>query len=119
MRYVLFTAAGLAMLTGLAIAQEEAPPPPPAPMDQAGPAEDGPPPPPPGHGPKDDHGPKGDHGPRHGRDGDRPPPPPSKSADFRIEKGDLKVDVKCDDEASMKDCADLTLQLIDRVAPRP
>ena len=119
MRYILFTAAGLAMLTGLAVAQEQAPPPPPAPIDQAGPADDAPPPPPPGHGPKDDHGPKGERGPRAGRDGERPPPPPSKAAHIRLEKGDMKLDVKCADDEPMKVCADIAMQLLDKAAARP
>jgi hypothetical protein len=62
---------------------------------------EGPPPPPPG-GP----------GPR----GQRPPPPaPSRAAHFRLRRGDAMVDVKCADDEQMKVCADLTLQMVDRL----
>ena len=112
MRYLLFTAAGLAMLTGLAVAQEQPPAPPPAPMAAGQPDDGAPPPPPPGHGKH------GERGPRGGRDGDRPPPP-SKAAHIRLEKGDLKLDVKCADDEPMKACSDIALQLLDKVAARP
>lgn len=121
---------GLMLLTLGAFAQDQ-PPPPPAPdapsTDMAAPppppgAEPGqadddmaPPPPPRGKGPREERGP------RRGRDGDRgpPPPPPSKAAHFRLEKGDMKIDVKCADDEPAKACAEITLQLIDRIAPKP
>ncbi|GJD35060.1 hypothetical protein [Methylobacterium aerolatum] len=80
---------------------EAAPPPPPPGGRRAGP--DGGPPPPPG-------------GPRRGPDGPPPPPPPSKAAHFRFERGDARIDVKCADDESMKTCADLTLQLLDKLS---
>ena len=114
MRYLLFTTAGLAMLTGLAVAQEQPPAPPPAPMEAGQPDDGAPPPPPPGHGKH------GERGPRGGRDGERPPPPPpSKAAHIRLEQGDLKLDVKCADDEPMKTCADIALQLLDKAAARP
>jgi hypothetical protein len=61
----------------------------------------GPPPPPPPGGP----------GPR----GQRPPPPPERAAHFRLQRGDALLDVKCADEEPMKNCADLALQMIDRL----
>jgi hypothetical protein len=70
-------------------------------------------PPPPGPGRH------GDHGPRGGRDGDRPPPPPSKAAHIRLEKGDFKLDLKCDDDEPMKTCSDIAMQLLDKVAAKP
>ncbi|MER2279928.1 hypothetical protein ABS771_22865 [Methylobacterium brachiatum] len=44
-----------------------------------------------------------------------PPPPPPKGAHFRLERGDTRIDVKCADEDSMKACADITLQLVDKL----
>jgi hypothetical protein len=117
MRFIAFTAIGLAVLTGIAIAQEQPapPPPPPGATFDAGPVDDAPPPHPgPGR-----HGDHGERGPMGGRDGERPPPPPSKAAHFRLEKGDLKLDVKCADDEPMKSCADIALQLLDKVAAKP
>jgi hypothetical protein len=68
---------------------------------EAGPDDMGGPPPPPPGGP----------GPR----GNPPPPPPSRAAHFRLQRGDAMVDVKCADDEQMKVCADLTLQMIDRL----
>jgi hypothetical protein len=62
---------------------------------------DGPSPPPPPDGP----------GPR----GQRPPPLPERAAHFRLQRGDALLDVKCADEEPMKTCADLALQMIDRL----
>jgi hypothetical protein len=54
-----------------------------------------------------------------GPDGPRghmpPPPPPSKGAHFRIESGETKIDVKCADDEPMKACADIMMQLIDKM----
>ena len=65
---------------------------------------DAPPPPPPG-------GPRGRFAP--------PPPPPSKAAHFRLERGDDRLDVKCADDEPMKACADIALQLLDKMATMP
>ena len=78
-----------------------APPPPPG-GPRRGPGPDGAPPPPPG-------------GPQRGPGPDGPPPPPPKGAHFRLERGDARIDVKCADEDSMKACADITLQLLDKL----
>lgn len=78
-----------------------APPPPPPGGPRRGPGPDGAPPPPPG-------------GPQRGPGPDGPPPPP-KGAHFRLERGDARIDVKCADEDSMKACADITLQLLDKL----
>ena len=123
MNRILISSLTLALLTGAAFAQAapppvpppavrgmKAPPPPPggpdAMMDDPG----APPPPPPG-------GPGGRRS---------PPPPPSKAAHFRLESGDVALDVKCADDEPMKACGDLTLQLLDKLqarqnasAPRP
>ena len=50
-----------------------------------------------------------------------PPPPPSKAAHFRVQRGDVALDVKCADDESMKVCADLAMQMLDKVGtlPRP
>lgn len=93
MKRIMIISACLLALTGSAMAQAMAPGdggPPPPPMG-AGDA----PPPPPGHRP--------------------PPPPPSKAAHFRLEQADMRVDVKCADEEPMKACADIAMQLIDRL----
>uniref|UniRef100_UPI0005BBF14B hypothetical protein n=1 Tax=Methylobacterium sp. B1 TaxID=91459 RepID=UPI0005BBF14B len=70
-----------------------APPPPPPPGDpRRGPGPDGPPPPPP------------------------PPPQPSRAAHIVLERGDARLDVKCADDDSTKACADVALQMLDRLA---
>ena len=69
----------------------------------------------------------GDRGPGHGRGPWRggpdrngpPPPPPSKAAHFKIERGDIKVDVKCADDEPLAVCADMTLKMIEAITPRP
>jgi hypothetical protein len=128
MKAFLLSGLTLALLTGGALAQANgqppapsapgmtvppppapglAPPPPPGvapPLIGSG-AEagdmDGPPPPPPPGAP--------------GPHGQRPPPPPERAAHFRLQRGDALVDVKCADEEPMKICADLALQMIDRL----
>ena len=42
-------------------------------------------------------------------------PPPARAAHFRLQRGDALVDVKCADEEPMKACADLALQMVDRL----
>jgi len=94
---------------GVAATKPPAPPapgaaPPPVPLggSEAGPDDMGAPPPPPPGGP----GPRGQR---------PPPPPPSRAAHFRLQRGDAMVDVKCADDEQMKVCADLTLQMVDRL----
>jgi len=72
-------------------------------------AQQPPPPPPPGPG-----GPR-EAGWRDGPHGRRMPPPPSKAAHFRIEDGERKIDVKCADDEPMKACADIMMQIIDKM----
>jgi hypothetical protein len=43
------------------------------------------------------------------------PPPPSKAAHFRVEQGDNAIDVKCADDEPMRACADIAMQLLDRL----
>jgi hypothetical protein len=43
------------------------------------------------------------------------PQPPSKAAHFRVEQGDNAIDVKCADEEPMRACADIAMQLLDRL----
>lgn len=99
--------AAILLAAGTAVAQQP-PPPPPGPADGMA-RPDAPPPPPPHPGPKD-AGP-GEDGPR----GHMPPPPPSKGAHFRLEQGDIKIDVKCADDEPMKACSDILMQLIDKI----
>ncbi|PZM15732.1 hypothetical protein [Rhizobium tubonense] len=42
--------------------------------------------------------------------------PASKAAHFRIEEGDKKIDIKCADDEPTKACAEVLLQLIDKLA---
>jgi len=45
-------------------------------------------------------------------------PPLSKAARFRIENGDVKIDVKCAEDESMRACADELNQILDRLEGR-
>jgi hypothetical protein len=92
---VLLAAAAI-LMAGAAVAQPAPPPGGPRPGPEAG-------------------GPPG--GPRRGPDA--PPPPPAKAAHFRLERGETALDVKCADDEPMKACADLTLQMLDRLAALP
>jgi hypothetical protein len=129
MKALLLSGLTLALLTGGALAQANGPPAPPASGVAAPPPPTPglapPPPPPPGVAPPlmspgaeagDMNGPPpppppGGPGPR----SQRPPPPPERAAHFRLQRGDALLDVKCADEESMKTCADLALQMIDRL----
>ncbi|MCJ2036048.1 hypothetical protein [Methylobacterium sp. J-068] len=73
-------------------------------------------PPPGGPRPGSEAGAPPPGGPRRGPDA---PPPPPKAAHFRLERGETALDVKCADDEPMKACADLTLQLLDRLAAMP
>jgi hypothetical protein len=61
------------------------------------------------------HGRRGDMGFRGFRGHRPPPPPPSKAAHFRIEDGNTQIDLKCAEDEPMKACADLLLQVMDRL----
>jgi len=41
--------------------------------------------------------------------------PPSSAARFRIESGDMQLDVQCAEDEPMKACADIVFQLIQEV----
>ncbi|MDI6027185.1 hypothetical protein QBK99_13390 [Corticibacterium sp. UT-5YL-CI-8] len=134
MRALILAGTSLLMLTGVSMAQGTTTPPPPAPPAAS---PEGMAPPPPGaeardHGPRDHgrrhKGPRGDgprgYGPRDDRGPGRgdmpPPPPPSKAAHFRVQQGDMNIDVKCADDEPMAACADIALRLVDAVqAQRP
>ena len=112
------TLTALLVALGATAVLAQAPPPPPGGPAGARPGMDAPPPPPPP--------PPG--GPRGAMDGPPPPPgmrpppppPPSKAARFRVEQGDMKVDVKCADDEPMKACGDIAIQMIDKIAtPKP
>ncbi|MEN5300451.1 hypothetical protein ABE530_19310 [Brucella sp. TWI559] len=92
MKNVLIAAAAFAMISGSALAQE--PPRPPAPPEAGAP---GTPPPPPPHG-----------GPRSA---------PDKSAHIRVEDKGYKVDVKCAEDQSTIECAEVVYKLLDRIGP--
>ncbi|WP_027683945.1 hypothetical protein [Rhizobium leguminosarum] len=132
MQRLLLSGLALAALAGTAFAQQ--PPAPPSAGTPPAAAEPGspPPPPPPSPSASDDDGPMmgGPDAPPgdrpnyrwHGRRGDmgfrghRPPPlPPSKAAHFRIEDGNTRIDLKCAEDEPMKACADLLLQVMDRL----
>jgi hypothetical protein len=55
--------------------------------------------------------------------GSRPLPPmipsPSKGAHFRLQDGDAAVDVKCAEDEPMKLCADITLQILEKLVSMP
>lgn len=92
MKKVLIAAAAFAMISGTALAQE--PPKPPAPPEAGAP---GTPPPPPPRG--------GLHR------------APDKSAHIRVEDKGYKVDVKCAEDQSTIECAEVVYKLLDRVGP--
>jgi hypothetical protein len=93
--------AGVAALLSGTAAFAQAPPPPGGP--RPGPEAGAPPPP-------------GD--PRRGPDEPPPPPPPppARGAHIVLERGDARVDVKCADDDTTRACADVALQLVDKLA---
>jgi hypothetical protein len=117
MKAVMISGLALTLLAGAALADTPAPPPPDAPP---APGVRAPPPSPPGGPDAMDEGPGGPLPPPVGPHGRRPPPPPpSKAAHFRVEDGNIVIDVKCADDEPMKACADFTLQMLDRVRTLP
>lgn len=128
MQRFLLSGLALAALAGTAFAQEPSAPPPsgaaPPPAADAGspPAPDAGAPP-----PRDEAMPDASSRDRfafrgHGRRGDmgfyrghHRGPPPSKAARFRIMDGDTRIDLKCAEDEPMKVCADLLLQVMDRL----
>ncbi|MBY2983837.1 hypothetical protein [Rhizobium leguminosarum] len=133
MQRLLLSGLALAALAGTAFAQQ--PPAPPSAGTPPAAAEPGSPPPPPSPSTPDDdeqmtdrpdarpgdrpeyrwHGRRGDMGFRGFRGHRPPPPPPSKAAHFRIEDGNTRIDLKCAEDEPMKVCADLLLQVMDRL----
>ncbi|KQP25045.1 hypothetical protein ASF27_08800 [Methylobacterium sp. Leaf102] len=100
----------LALLSAAAIlcaSAAVAQPAPPPGGPKTGPEAGAPPPPPPHGGPR---------GPRGGPDA---PPPPPKAAQFRLERGDTALDVKCAADEPMKACAEIALQMLDKLAAMP
>ncbi|MBY5620524.1 hypothetical protein [Rhizobium leguminosarum] len=132
MQRFLLSGLALAALAGTTFAQQPSAPPSAGTPPAA--AEPGSPPPPPSPSAPDDdeqmtdrpdappgdrpdyrwHGRRGDMGFR-GFRGHRPPPPPSKAAHFRIEDRNTRIDLKCAEDEPMKACADLLLQVMDRL----
>ncbi|KKZ85919.1 hypothetical protein RPHASCH2410_CH19510 [Rhizobium phaseoli Ch24-10] len=130
MQRLLLSSLALAALAGTAFAQQP-PAPPPAGIPPAA-AEPSPPPPPPQSAPGDDERMTGSPD---GRSGDRPDyrwhgsrgdmgfrgfrghrmPLPSKAAHFQIEDGNTRIDLKCAEDEPMKACADLLLEVMDRL----
>jgi hypothetical protein len=45
--------------------------------------------------------------------------PPSKGAHIILQDGDAMVDVKCADDEPMKICADITLQILEKLVSLP
>ncbi len=102
----------LAFSTGASFAQQPSDAPPPPPDSPA--ADPKSTPPGPQAVPSDEGRPRSDW--RRGRMRDRPPPPPpSKAARFHIQDGDVKIYIKCADDEPTKVCADLLLQMLDRL----
>jgi hypothetical protein len=110
--------AGVAALLSGTVAFAQTPPPPPG-GPRPGPEAGAPPPPPPPGGPR--RGPDADApppppgGPQRSPDGLPPPPPPPKGAHFILERGDARIDVKCAGDDPTKACADITLQMLDKL----
>ena len=134
MKKLMIAGLALAVLTGGALAQTTAPAAPGAPAPVAGPdakapspppvpgaeaatddAGPGAPPPPPPGGPRGNRPPPPPPGAFRGP----PPPPPSRAAHFRLERGDSALDVKCAEDEPMKACADIALQMLDRLQALP
>lgn len=112
MRSLLLAALPLALSASVTLAQESTDTPPPPP-DRPGASSETLPPGPQGIRPADG-GPRSDW--RRGAMRHRPPPPPpSRAAHFRIEDNGLKIDVKCSEDEPTKVCADLLLQILDRM----
>lgn len=101
-----------ALLFATAVVAQPGPPPPDSP--RSGSEAGAPPSPPPGgRRPGPEAGaPPPPGGSRRGPDA----PPPPKGAHFRFERGDARINVKCADDEPMKACADITLQLLDKLS---
>ena len=136
MNRLVLSGALLALLAGGAIAQSAPPVPPATPgvgapgaqplaSPVAGRADPAvgrmqPPPPPPGGPMVDDAEPMGPGGPPDGPRGHRPPPPPpSRAAHIQLERGDTSLDLKCADDEPMRACADIAMQLLDKMQGMP
>lgn len=105
------SAVALALSAGASFAQQpsDAPPPPPG-NTTAAPESN---PPAPQAGSSDEGRSRADW--RRERMRDRRLPPPSKAAHFFVQDGDIKIDIKCADDEPTKVCADLLLQMLDRL----
>ncbi len=141
MKALLASSVALALMTGAVMAQRAAPAPAgvnqgippaagspdsvavPAPPPPPAPEADGmSPPPPPGAMRAGGPLPGGPGGPRMmdgrgpaGPDGHRPPPPPPRGAHIDLQRGDLRVNVKCADDEPTKVCADIAMQMLDHL----
>ncbi len=114
MRRLILAGVALAALAPLAFAQSQAPAPAgAAPQVRMAQADDMPPPPPPPGGGK--HGRKGPGGwgmmP--------PPPPPPRGPHIRLERGDTALDVNCGEAETLRSCADIANQMLDKLAGMP
>ena len=119
MRNIVLSSVMLAVLAGGALAQTASTPPADV-LTVSGSAVKAPPPPPPaGPGAMDDAGPGAPPPPDGPRGRRPPPPPPSKAAHFRLERGDLALDVKCAEDEPMKACAEIAVQLLDKAQSIP
>ncbi|UFN47602.1 hypothetical protein LPC08_16475 [Roseomonas sp. OT10] len=122
MRKALFLGAALALFGAAQLATAQTPPaPPPAAQAESPPGGPGAAPTPPG-GPRfgghhmgGPRGPGGPHGPWMRAGG--PPPPPA--ASFRIERGDVKIGVRCAPNEPMQACVAAASALLDKVAGTP
>jgi len=134
MKHLIASGLALAVLTGGALAQSSAAPPLPAggPVPQAGIKAPLPPssasaqpgmrtPMPPTGGPDatGDDGAGGPPPPPPGGPHGRRPPPPSRAAHFHLQTGDAALDVKCAEDEPMRACADVALQMLDKLQAMP
>jgi hypothetical protein len=101
-------AVALALSAGAGFAQQPSVTPPPPDNPAVAPEST---PPAPQAGPSDED--RAQAGMRSGR-GDRPTAPP-RAARFYVQAGDVRINIKCADDEPTKVCADLLLQMLDRL----
>lgn len=106
------SAAALVLSAAASFAQQPSDAPPPPPDNTTAAPESSPPAP--QAGPSDEGRPRADWRRERMRDR-RSLPPPSKAAHFFVQDGDVKIRIKCADDEPTKVCADLLLQMLDRL----
>lgn len=111
MRKITISAAMLMLTAATAFAQAPAEPPkPPAAPPEITPENPPPPPAPPG--------PRGPDRDRRAESDRRPPPPPrphERGARIHLESGQTRLDIRCHDRESTRECGDVALSILDRL----